>query len=290
MRAFFALVVWDIFPYGLDLTGQPKPVGLARWGVDFTFFSNPAFFSAARTVLAVSLVLYVIGRYLWLVLPFTLFIIVGAGTLEASQGKTAHSTVLVALLVVTQTVYYIWARVARGSAGRFFSSERRRLHATGAFSAMQTIAAAYVVSAISKIAGEGNWLVGAMKNYPLQMVKTERQNFYNTLEPESVTATRHGIIGKLAEWTQPLGSWLEQMLMNSAAWRGVLLGSGFLLELVAFVALIGRRCSALVGISLILFHFAIYLVMGLKFQYHMALVLIFFVNLPYWIRSIRKQK
>jgi hypothetical protein len=273
MRLLFAWVVWDTLPLAVTLSEQPVPVGLGRW-FDFGFFSDPTFYSICRVVMVAALALYVIGRWLWIALPVAFFIVVGPGTLEASQGANQHATNLVALILLVQMIWYVVAKIRK--------TPTHEGHVLGAFYAQQTIAAGYVVSALSKIMADGNWLIGAMKNYPLQMIKTARQNHFNTLEPAK-EAARDGFLGWLAQWVQPLFAPMEQALMHSAMWRGLLLGSGFLLELLAFVALVGRKSAALMGVSIIFFHFAIYMVMGLKFQYHMAVVAIFFVGVPYWI-------
>lgn len=271
MRLLFAVVLWDILPAGVSLKTQPSPVGLGHW-IDFTFFANPGFYRACKIATALALVVYVVGRWLWIALPAALFVIVGIGTLAASQGSATHSTTIVALILLVQTVWYVWAKI---------SGQEEIRHPRAAFMSIQTIAAAYVISAFSKIAGEGNWLRGAIDNYPLQMVKTARQNYYNTLE-ESTSDPRGGILGLLGRWLEPVATPMTELLLHSPFWRGVLLGSGFLLELLAFLALIGRKSSALVGLALVGFHFAIYLVMGLKFQYNMAVALIFLVNVPFW--------
>ncbi len=279
MRAFFALVVWDLVPVAVSLKSQPSPVGLGHW-IDFTFFSHPGFFQVCRIVAAAALVVYVIGHRVWIALPVVLFVVVGTGTLAASQGSATHSTTIVALILLVQTLWYVWAR---------FRGREADPHGRAAFMSAQTIAATYVVSAFSKIAGDGNWLVDAARNYPLQMVKTARQNYYNTLE-QGGSDPRGGILGLLARWLEPLATPMTELLLHSAFWRGVLLGSGFFLELFAFLALIGRKCSALAGLAFVGFHFAIYLVMGLKFQFHMAVALIFLVNAPYWIGQLFRKK
>lgn len=288
MRVLFALVVWDILPQVVTLKHAPHPAGLAHW-VDFGFFAGAGFYKICRIVMAGALVFYALGRMMWVALPVMLFVILGPGTLEASQNSPKHSTQVVALIVMVQCVWYLVARIRRGKEGRKGREEARERHALGAFYAQQTIAASYVVSAMSKIMADGNWLSGAMKNYPLQMIKTARQNHYNTLEPPKVAA-RDGVLGTLAEWVQPVFLPMEQALMHSAAWRGLLLGSGFLLELLAVIALVGRKSAAFFGCSLVFFHFAIFMVMGLKFQYHMAVLIIFFINVPFWLGKLGGSK
>jgi len=64
---------------------------------------------------------------------------------------------------------------------------------------------------------------------------------------------------------------------------------GLFLELLAFVALWGRRPAAFIGMGLLIMHYVIGIVMGLRFSAHEWLLLIFLVNMPYWIwRGILK--
>ena len=279
MRLFFAIAIWTLYPPMIRLTDQPKPVGLAKLGIDFTFLCDPAIYATARWTLLAGLIAFVIGRGLWIVLPLVFLIVVSIGTLESSQGASNHTDVIVSLVLLSLMVYHVYARIAKREL------PRRLVNAQSIFVAQMTVAAAYVVSAVSKINGKGNWLLDAMQNYPLQMVKTERQNYYNALNPEPAM-DRKGFVGMLADWAQPIAGPMEQLLMNSVFSRGIMLGSGFLLELLAIFALVGRKCSAVFGVGLLMFHFAIYLVMGLNFHYHMAVVLIFLVNLPYWLRKL----
>ena len=63
----------------------------------------------------------------------------------------------------------------------------------------------------------------------------------------------------------------------------VLMGGGLAIELFAFVALRGRLWALGAGLAIIALHWGIDISMGLFFKYHIALVIIFYLNLPYWI-------
>ncbi len=86
---------------------------------------------------------------------------------------------------------------------------------------------------------------------------------------------------------------------NFAAAHGsliVLLATfGLLLELGSPLALIDGTCAALIGLALIGFHLSLDYAMRLSFIYNQWLLLIFLVNLPYWIvaafrRFVRRER
>gem|GEM_PF-2859751 len=55
------------------------------------------------------------------------------------------------------------------------------------------------------------------------------------------------------------------------------------MELLAFVALWGRRSLVFMGVGLLILHYLIGIAMGLRFSSHEWLFLIFLVNVLYWI-------
>jgi len=63
----------------------------------------------------------------------------------------------------------------------------------------------------------------------------------------------------------------------------VLMGGGLAIELFAFLALRSRLWALVAGLAIIALHWGIDISMGLFFKYHIALVIIFYLNLPYWI-------
>ena len=61
-----------------------------------------------------------------------------------------------------------------------------------------------------------------------------------------------------------------------------MLTSGLLLELLAFLALVGRKSAFAIGVMMIGLHVSISLVMHLHFPQNEQTCLIFLVNLPFW--------
>ncbi|MDG2125369.1 MAG: hypothetical protein P8J87_16820, partial [Verrucomicrobiales bacterium] len=169
--------------------------------------------------------------------------------------------------------YYLWSAV-RGRLGVVSPNAETRLetHRGAAWVAMQTAVATYVVTGISKLyLSELSWLRNA-KFFPLQLVKAQKSQYYNTLEPP---VSGDGL--------------LDQVVVNIAGWFmespmicRTFLGSGLALELAAFLALWGRKSALAYGVTLVVFHLTISRVMSLTFDLNIYVVLIFLVNLPYW--------
>ena len=155
-------------------------------------------------------------------------------------------------------------------------------HREGAFAGVQAIAAAYVISGISKLFGDGNWLIDAVNHFQIQATKNRQMKYYNTLS-EQTAETGTGVQGVLAGALAPILRTIEYLLLNSPFWRALFLGGGFMLELFAFLALVGRKMSLAIGASLIVFHLTVFEIMGLRFRYNIYLLLIFLVGVPYWV-------
>jgi hypothetical protein len=277
IRALFALVIWDVMPEAITLPAAPKPVGLGHW-IDFGFLAAPAVFASCRWLLAASLVVYISGRFLQFALPVILFLLIAVGTIDASFGATTHSTQIVTLCVLAQCGWYLFAAMRRRPIGL-------AEHRYGAFTGTQAIAAAYVISGISKLAGDGNWLVDAVRNFQIQATKNRQMKYYNELSSQTVETGR-GLQVWLHSLLSPILGTIEHLLLTSPVWRALFLGGGFALELFAFLALIGRKMSLLIGCSLILFHLTVFEIMGLRFRYNIYLLLIFLVGVPHWVSAL----
>ncbi|MGI9241852.1 MAG: hypothetical protein ACR2RV_13700 [Verrucomicrobiales bacterium] len=273
IRGLFSLVIWDAMPGAITIPSDPHPVGLGHW-IDFGFLAHPQTLAACRWLLLGCLILYSAGFLLFLALPIILLLLTAAGTINASFGATTHSKQIIVLCVLAQCAWYVYTAIRRRKVGL-------AEHRFGAFAGVQAIAAAYVISGISKLFGDGNWLIDAVKNFQIQATKNQRMKYYNTLSEETAE-TGSGLQGVLHTILSPILSTIEYLLLNSPAWRALFLGGGFMLELFAFLALIGRKMSLLIGGSLILFHLTVFEIMGLRFRYNIYLLLIFLIGVPYW--------
>jgi hypothetical protein len=213
------------------------------------------------------LIAYTLGRFSLPALTYLLALIVSFGTLRNSQGAIGHTTQLLALVMLAQwsmslvnvltNPHKLWALWTTDREG-----ERRSIHA-----ARVVIAAAYLTTAISKLdRSHGRWLMDT-PNLSVQMVKTQANDYYNTLEP-----IRPAFAEKLPDLIAAHPN-LARMFFAPA----------LCIELFFLLGLLGRAWSAGMGLAAIGLHRSIELLMGLNFQSHEVLLWIFFVNVPYWI-------
>ncbi len=262
MRALFAWLVWRATPSYLVVSGIPAPNGIAHL-VDLRFLLVPHVFAIAHTVFVVALVLYVLRLLLWLALPVALAFNVAAQTIVNSQGAIQHAAQIVSLVLLAQTVAYffgLWRR-QRGD------EERRLLEDRAVWFSQQTIVAAYLVPGLTKlIVTKGLWILQA-RFIGVSVAKAAYQSFYDHLDQAN----------------------LEQQLalaqfVAAHGWMIALIGAtGLFLELGSPLMLLNRTAAAIYGALLITFHLGLDYSMNLSFIYNQWLLLIFMVNLPYWI-------
>ncbi len=268
IRASFALLVWHTVPGGMGLESQPHPVGIARL-FDLTFLSDPGVLPAVKAALVPVLLLYVSGFWAPLATGLMLAATVLPGTLDNSQGSTQHSQQIISLILLAQFLYHLWA-----AAFPQRHPDRAQRERWSVFAAQQAIVAAYTVTALTKLLRSGIGWISDSANFPIQMVKNIRMEFYNTLQPEAVS----GFWGSTSAFAQ-------RLFLESPALCRVLLTCGLALELFAVLALLGRRWAALYGAALIAFHVLVRTMTGLNFRFHIAALFIFLV-LP-WLMSLR---
>ena len=260
MRTLLALAVADHFPDTLAHVSLTQPHGLAQI-VDLSFLLNLQVLTVLRYVLWGALLLYVLRVGWAVVLPYMTLLSIAVGTVNNSQGAISHSFQILSLVLLAQTCAYYYVRF--GKRGGADSGDESQM----VLWSQQAIVATYLVSAITKlINSSGRWFLEA-PFIAVQVVKATDQSYYNTLDPT----------GRSTELA--IAEWIAQNPLIVAA----LMTSGFLLELLAPIALLGRRFALAVGVGLLLFHRAIYEVMELQFVYNEYLLWIYLVNVPFWL-------
>ena len=287
-RLFFALAIWILMYNPSKISRiteirEENAVGLARL-FDLTFFANPALLNSLGIVLMMALMMYVMGRFLPIVLPIIWFIVVGTGTLELSEGAATHHLQLGALVLTGQTVWaIIWGvRKLLPKTENYRPVHQEEFFRQLMWISVQVIVATYLVTAMTKmIASEGQWVKQA-KFFPLQLEKTRMSSYYNDLKDPNaieITATGWGRIpAEVDGWFYRRSKEMESFLIESPNWSRFFMACGLLLEFGAVLVLLGRRWSLLLGASIILFHLSISYMMSLNFVLNMWLVAIFVVN------------
>ncbi|MEO7165786.1 MAG: hypothetical protein ABI787_05560 [Spartobacteria bacterium] len=263
MRILFAWLVWRATPVWLVVSGIPAPNGMARL-FDLHFLLDPRVFAIARTVLAAALLLYVARVLVWLALPVALFIQVAANTITNSQGAIQHAIQIVSLVLLAQTVahfYGLWRR-RQGEA-------RNRLEDRTIWWSQQTIVAVYLVAGITKLlVTKGLWIFQA-RWIGVSVAKSAYQSFYDTFNS--------------ADLEQQLG---VAHFAASHGWVVALIAAGgMFLELGSPLMLVNRVWALLLGLGLVCFHLGLDYTMRLTFIYNQWLLLIFMINVPYWIMT-----
>lgn len=273
MRAGFALVAWldflDRQPFSYP--GQPVPVGLAKI-FDLTWLNHPWAYPAFVGAAAIGLAAYALGRGLAIALPVLTLLHTLMRTYENSQGSIHHSHHLITLVLLAQTVVVLAARW-RLLRGRRKGPEGGDDAPGGAaerswllYYTQGAVAATYVVAALSKAINSKLMWIWNSPYVAFDFVKAQRQQYYKLLDPQFAGDTA------AAEWV------LSHPMLSRIGF-----GGAFFLELFALVALKSRPWAFWTGLALIALHRGIFWIMHLRFHNSELVLLIFFLNLPYWI-------
>ena len=274
---FGALVFFTILePHPFRYEAQPLPTGIAHFA-DLTWLhwwqlADIPFFKGGpgmhETFVALGLVLcaaYVAGRGLVITLPLLALLHILPRTLNNSQGFTHHGFQLVSLVLVAQTLVAWWFffRRKRAPSGQ---PDGPALPSCMLYYSAGVVALSYTVSALTKLtATRGLWIWDSHA-VCIEIVKSHRLLYFARLDPE------FAVDPSSALW-----------LLHHPWITRILFGAGFLLELFAFVAIKGRPWALLTGLSIIAFHRSVWWLMKLEFPLHEWLLLIFLVNIPFWI-------
>jgi hypothetical protein len=261
MRVLFAWIVWLATPKALIVNGIPAPNGIARL-IDLHFLIPPNVYAEARMILGAVLVLYVLRIAVWLALPVALFINVAAGGIMNSQGAIQHAYQIVSLVLFAQTAAHFYGLWRRRS-----GEARDLLESRAIWWSQQTIVAVYLLAAIAKlIVTRGLWIYEA-RWIGVSIGRAAYQSFYDRLDP--VELQRQLAIADFAA----THGWLVALIA----------GAGLLLELASPVMLINRAWAAIIGAAMICFHLGLDYSMRLTFIYNQWLLMVFMINVPYWV-------
>ncbi len=243
--------------YGLKVDTQTVPIGLAQF-FDLTWAASPIFASVAPFIFYAALAVYLWGKFPATSTAILLGLFTIYGTLENSQGSIHHTAQIIGYPLFGQLLYFLFIRKdaspSKGLPGPAQAS-------------IQAVAAAYVVSAFSKLIRSGFGWVNEIPNVSLQLEKNRLADYYNTLiEPPEVVS-----------------SFIADLLNGFPLLGQAFFSTGLFLELTAFVALFGRRWALAWGLGLWGLHVGITEMMHLGFFYNKAILVVFFINPPFWI-------
>jgi hypothetical protein len=259
MRILFAAVVWRALPNKLAFNNIPAPNGIARI-FDLHFLLEPQNFAWARIVLGVALILYIF-RF-WQALPIALFVNLAVGGILNSQGAIQHAHQIVSLVLLAQTSAYVYSAWADRNKQTAALAEDRAI-----WWSQQTIVAVYLLAGIAKLIATGGLWIFQARWIGVSIAKAAYQSYYDTFN--SAELERQLSIAHFAA----THGWLVALIA----------AAGLLLELGSPLMLISRRWALFLGAALVCFHLGLDYTMGLSFVYNQWLLIIFMINLPYWI-------
>jgi len=265
--AFASLVFYDLIdtnPYGY--TAQKSPVGIAKF-IDLTWLHLDWARPAILVLAGIACLAYIAGRGLAITLPALLVLSTLVRTYHNSQGFQDHSHQLIALTLLAQSIV-VWVFLVRRWKKLPTPSLTDRIneHSWLLYYSQGIIASTYVVAAMSKLMrSTGMWVINS-PYIAFDIVKAQRQNYYKYLDDSLAGDPEKAV------W----------VLENQNIAR-LMFGGAFFLELFALIALKNRMWALLTGLSLIILHRSIKWMMGLNFATAELLLLVFFINVPFWI-------
>lgn len=270
MRVFFAPIVlwaiWDFHPYVHDTQTHPNGVALI---VPLTWISQewvrPLFIGLAIP----ATLLYLLGIRLPLALGVLCFVNILPRTLANSQGHINHSHQIISVALLTQFVVAVWWwwRERKGKTSPTENPPGISFASWQIYYTQGIIAGTYVVAGLSKfLNSKGMWFWNA-PYISFDLVKSQRQQYYKELADISMLTT-----APAAQWV------MENPMLARVGFAGA-----FFLELFAIVAMKNRTWAFWTGIALIALHRGILAVMNLHFYNNELLLVIFFLNIPFWL-------
>jgi hypothetical protein len=228
------------------------------------------------------------------ILPYTLF---------GSQEYNYHGAAMISTVLLTQAVTVLYYTFTR----RFsLASPDAKLRGWMLVQSMVIVTGAYFISVIAKMENShGMWFWNS-NNVALDMIKTERQTFFNhhSGPPPDVTPKEMEMVREIGIFdvmfrpksypVEVVATWLMERPWTAR----LIFSSGVLLETVCILGIGNRLLALFFGIALIAFHRSIDVLMGgVAFPFNELCDFIFLVGLPFglaWtlerIRNLRVRR
>jgi len=271
MRAGFAWLLIDKFPPlgRLPAAGEELrfPNGLTRV-LDLSWVLVPSNYEILQSALLILCLLYVLGAAFPLISTALFAIYVLPPTLQNSHGSISHYFQLIVLVLLGQALAsWVWFFRNRGLRWRSILAIPTELHSFAVRVTLQIIAANYVLCGITKLLRSDFMWIWRSRYMPLQYEKIQIQHYYDRLQ----------------ESPMDLGGRLNAMCIDHPWLCLVFYAPGLIGELIAFMLLWGRKWALWIGLSMLIMHRIVEVTMGVVFRQHEMIMLIFVINLPFWI-------
>lgn len=229
-------------------TGNPYPEGVSRL-LDFSFLSAAPFNYILFAALCVAVLLYFFEKQMIATLGLLSVVSVIVFTIERAQGVQSRSELL-SMILIAQFVAYL---VKRKEAGAYN---------TAIFFNVQMVAAAYVLSGITKLTTSGvDWIVNA-QNAVLQITK-----IFGQLQIELGFNAGIGY-----------SQWLTGVLLNHPHLTQFLFAMALAIELFAFVCLFSKTWARRYGLLLLALHLGMLFTVGIAIPVFVVMLLVYPVN------------
>jgi len=267
MRIFFSYVIYKTFlRKRIKFNSQPSPNGIARF-IDFSFLNKKAIYSKLRYFIFILLFLYAAGMGLPLITLLLLIYTVCIGTYFNSQGAISHHSQVISLVLLVQTFVYIYGVVNPYLKLNYLSDSTISYNQLAMFFSQQAVVSVYFTSALTKlIRSKFRWVYN-VKDIPVQIEKTNMQNYYDELSAPP------------ASWARNVMNWCVRYPVITIS----IFSLGLLLELMSPFSLISRSTNIIFGLMVIGFHGLNSTLFKLKFDSLQRLIVIYFINIPYLI-------
>lgn len=272
IRILFAALIFKTFYSFPTFSQQEFPIGIARI-IDLTFLANPTVQLILNICFGLALICYVFGKFRILSTGYLLMHSIGLVSLFYSQGSVGHGYNIVSLVILAQFIAYVVHRL-----GEPISKPGHKLNVddVAMYFSQQMIAAVYVIAGVTKLIRSGfvygiipGW-VRDLQYVSVQIVKSHDQSYYAYLDPSILER----------------GNWIAGVLLANEFLTRLCFGVGLCLELFAFLMLINRRWSVLMGGLLIVLHVGIAVIMNLHFRENIYVLIIFTLHIPWLLLNV----
>jgi hypothetical protein len=241
----------------------PFPEGLCLF-FDFTFVIQPPFsFIVILCAIAFS-VLYLFERSMIITTLSLALISVVVFSIERSNG-IFHRKELLSVVFIVQSVAYV--RYYLGS--KNLKSQTTATNLAMKYS-VQAIAAGYMIAGITKLQNSGIGWITESPNMVVQIIKSFSQKSIDTQ------------FAFLFDY----GKYMSDMLIQYPNFIKVAFTAALLIELFAFIAMLGKRSARTYGFVLLTLHIAMLAMMGIVLAAFVGLLFIYLINIPGFVINL----
>ena len=258
-------MVFLMIPRSLPFRNQPFPVGIARFA-DLTVLSHPRLYVILRNLALVALIFYSSGVMFGVATLYLFGFLVAVQTLVASQGAVNHGRNLLMLVLLAQCFASIWGFLSNFLQLTLGTTSPIPTEQIAVVWSLQTIAASYFISGISKLVNSrGQWISALVAIPPIMIARAEA-----VLQDGAISKHRRDRSYALAQWLAR-HRYACKLIFSAALW----------IEVLSPLALYNRTTEIIGGLLLLLFHVAAGFSMQLQFTWNRFIILIYFINIPY---------